>query len=164
MYYHYCIQSIKGSFMSIQNPKTVTKPWGNELWIADGVRTPYALKRILFKAGFRSSLQVHKYKYETNYVLSGTGVLQLRSEIFNCEDYLASSQQSLILEESLQTLKDIQIRSGDVIDVKPGQIHRVIATTDLVFIEASTIELDDVIRLSDDASRGHGKIESEHGN
>jgi mannose-6-phosphate isomerase-like protein (cupin superfamily) len=150
--------------MSIQNPKTVTKPWGNELWIADGVRTPYALKRILFKAGFRSSLQVHKYKYETNYVLSGTGVLQLRSEIFNCEDYLASSQQSLILEESLQTLKDIQIRSGDVIDVKPGQIHRVIATTDLVFIEASTIELDDVIRLSDDASRGHGKIESEHGN
>jgi mannose-1-phosphate guanylyltransferase len=150
--------------MSIQNPKTVTKPWGNELWIADGVRTHYALKRILFKAGFRSSLQVHKYKYETNYVLSGTGVLQLRSEIFNCEDYLASSQQSLILEESLQTLKDIQIRSGDVIDVKPGQIHRVIATTDLVFIEASTIELDDVIRLSDDASRGHGKIESEHGN
>lgn len=149
--------------MSIQSPKTVTKPWGNELWIADGVRTPYALKRILFKAGFRSSLQVHKYKYETNYVLSGTGVLQLRSELFNCEEYLASSQQSLILEESLQTLKDIQIRSGDVIDVKPGQIHRVIATTDLVFIEASTIELDDVIRLSDDASRGHGKIESEHG-
>lgn len=150
--------------MSMQNPKTVTKPWGNELWIADGVRTPYALKRILFKAGFRSSLQVHKYKYETNYVLSGTGVLQLRSELFNCEDYLASSEQSLILEESLQTLKDIQIRSGDIIDVKPGQIHRVIATTDLVFIEASTIELDDVIRLSDDASRGHGKIESEHGN
>lgn len=148
----------------MQNPKTVTKPWGNELWIADGVRTPYALKRILFKAGFRSSLQVHKYKYETNYVLSGTGVLQLRSELFNCEDYLASSEQSLILEESLQTLKDIQIRSGDIIDVKPGQIHRVIATTDLVFIEASTIELDDVIRLSDDASRGHGKIESEHGN
>ena len=150
--------------MSIQNPKTVTKPWGNELWIADGVRTPYALKRILFKAGFRSSLQVHKYKYETNYVLSGTGVLQLRSELFNCEDYLASSEQSLILEESLQTLKNIQIRSGDVIDVKPGQIHRVIAFTDLVFIEASTKELDDVIRLVDDASRGHGKIESEHGN
>ena len=150
--------------MEIQNPKTVNKPWGNELWIADGVRTPYALKRILFKAGFRSSLQVHQYKFETNYVLSGTGVLQLRSEIFNCEDYLGSPEQSSILANALHTLKDIQIKPGDVIDVKPGQIHRVIATTDLVFIEASTKELDDVIRLVDDASRGHGKIESEHGN
>jgi mannose-6-phosphate isomerase-like protein (cupin superfamily) len=150
--------------MNIQIPKTVTKPWGNELWIADGVRTPYALKRILFKAGFRSSLQVHQYKFETNFVLSGTGVLQLRSELFNCEEYLASSEKSSILEESLRTLKDIQIKTGDVIDVKPGQIHRVIAITDLVFIEASTIELDDVIRLIDDSSRGHGKIESEHGN
>ena len=48
--------------------------------------------------------------------------------------------------------------------MRPGQIHRVVADTDLVFIEASTKELDDVIRLADDASRGHGKIDSEHGN
>ena len=54
------------------NIKTVNKPWGNELWIADGVRTPYALKRILFKSGNRTSLQVHEYKFETNYVLSGS--------------------------------------------------------------------------------------------
>ena len=150
--------------MEIQKPKIVSKPWGNELWIADGIRTPYALKRILFKEGFRSSLQVHQHKFETNYVLSGNGILQIRHEFFNCEEYLISSQQSLILDEALRTLKDIQIKPGDVIDVKPGQIHRVIATTDLVFIEASTKELDDVIRLADDASRGHGKIDSEHGN
>jgi mannose-6-phosphate isomerase-like protein (cupin superfamily) len=150
--------------MKIQNSKIVTKPWGNELWIADGIRTPYALKRILFKKGFRSSLQVHQYKFETNYVLSGTGVLQIRSELLNCREYLASSHQSVIIEEALKTLTDIEIKPGDIIDVKPGQIHRVIATTDLVFIEASTKELDDVIRLQDDASRGHGKIESEHGN
>ena len=150
--------------MEIQNPKTVIKPWGNELWIADGVRTPYALKRILFKEGFRSSLQVHMYKFETNYVLSGKGILQLRTEIFNCEEYLVSSQKESILTAALRTLKEIEISPGDVIDVKPGQIHRVIAVTDLVFIEASTKELDDVIRLADDASRGHGKIDSEHGN
>jgi mannose-1-phosphate guanylyltransferase len=150
--------------MEIQNPKNVSKPWGNELWIADGVRTPYALKRITFKKGFRSSLQVHKYKFETNYVLSGTGKLQLRDEIFDCEEYLASPQKKLMLEAALSTLKEIEIKPGDVIDVRPGQIHRVIAVTDLVFIEASTKELDDVIRLADDASRGHGKIDSEHGN
>ena len=150
--------------MEIQNPKTVTKPWGNELWIADGVRTPYALKRILFRQGFRSSLQVHRYKFETNYVLSGTGILQLRNEIFDCEEYLSSSQKELMLDTALRTLKEIKIKPGDVIDVLPGQIHRVVAVTDLVFIEASTKELDDVIRLTDDASRGHGKIESEHEN
>jgi mannose-1-phosphate guanylyltransferase len=149
--------------MEIQNPKIVTKPWGNELWIADGIRTPYALKRIVFKEGFRSSLQVHQYKFETNYVLSGTGILQIRNELFNCEEYLASSHQSLMIDEALRTLRDISIKPGDVIDVKPGQIHRVIASTDLVFIEASTKELDDVIRLADDASRGHGKIATEHG-
>ena len=151
------------SSMDIQNPKTVSKPWGSELWIADGIRTPYALKRIFFKAGFRSSLQVHKYKFETNYVLSGSGVLQLRTENFNCEEYLNSSQQTQMLDTALITLRDIKIKPGDVIDVKPGQIHRVIAITDLEFIEASTQELDDVIRLADDAARGHGKIDSEHG-
>ena len=150
--------------MKIQNPKTVLKPWGNELWIADGVRTPYALKRITFKKGFRSSLQVHKYKFETNYVLSGTGILQLRGEFFDCEEYLASPQKKSMIDAALSTLKEIEIKPGDVIDVRPGQIHRVIAVTDLVFIEASTTELDDVIRLADDASRGHGKIDSEHGN
>lgn len=149
--------------MDIQSPKTVSKPWGNELWIADGIRTPYALKKITFKAGFRSSLQVHMFKFETNYVLSGTGILQLRSENFNCEEYLASSQKNTILDNALQNLREIQIKPGDVIDVKPGQIHRVIAISDLVFIEASTPELDDVIRLADDTSRGHGKIDSEHG-
>jgi len=55
--------------------KKVNKHWGYELWIADGSSTPYASKRILFKAGNRTSLQVHEYKIETNYVLSGTGIL-----------------------------------------------------------------------------------------
>jgi quercetin dioxygenase-like cupin family protein len=109
-------------------------------------------------------MQVHQYKFETNYVLSGTGILQIRNELLNCVEFLASSKQSLIIEEALRTLRNIQIKPGDVIDVKPGQIHRVIATTDLIFIEASTKELDDVIRLQDDTLRGNGKIESEHGN
>lgn len=150
--------------MRIEKTKFVNKPWGNELWIADGIRTPYALKRILFKKGFRSSLQVHEYKFETNYVLSGIGILQIREELFNCKEYLASSQQSRLVEVATKTLRDIEIQAGDVIDVKPGQIHRVIAITDLVFIEASTHELEDVIRLLDDTARGHGKIDSEHGN
>ena len=61
--------------MITTNKKLVKKPWGHELWIADGTHTPYASKRILFLAGNRTSLQVHEYKIETNYVLSGTGMI-----------------------------------------------------------------------------------------
>ena len=143
-------------------PKIVKKPWGNEHWLADGIRTPYALKKITFLKGQQSSLQVHKFKYETNYVLSGNGILLLREEIFDVDKYLASDDKSSFQAEINSGLRELLINSGDVIDVKPGQIHRVVAKSDLIFIEASTSELDDVIRLSDDTGRGNGKIQSEH--
>ena len=148
--------------MGIMIPKTVNKPWGNELWIADGKRTPYALKKIAFNEGFRTSLQVHKYKFETNYVLEGTGIIQIREEIFDVDAFLEGGQQTDVIERVTRELVNVQVGPGDVLDVKPGQIHRVIASTQLVFIEASTSELDDVIRLSDDSGRGHGKISDEH--
>jgi mannose-1-phosphate guanylyltransferase len=44
----------------------------------------------------------------------------------------------------------------------PGYVHRVVATTDLEFMETSTTELDDVIRLQDDQGRTHGRINQEH--
>ena len=47
-------------------------------------------------------------------------------------------------------------------NVTPGHVHRVIATTDLEFMETSTTELDDVIRLQDDTGRTHGRISHEH--
>jgi quercetin dioxygenase-like cupin family protein len=147
----------------LQKPRTIEKPWGNELWIADGVRTPYALKRILFKAGKRSSLQVHKFKFETNYVLEGTGVFQIWLEPFDCDSFTANNIPQDELDKILSRVTEVELKPGDVIDVKPGQIHRITAVTDLTFIEASTVELDDVIRLADDANRGNGKIETEHG-
>ena len=148
--------------MSFIDPKIVQKPWGSEQWLADGVRTPYALKRIFFKEGNRSSLPVHQYKHETNYVLDGTGILLLREKLFDVKSYLNTPEKSIFTTEINDGLLEILINPGDVIDVKPGQIHRVIALTDLVFIEASSIELDDVIRLNDDTGRSHGKINSEH--
>ena len=148
--------------MSIIKPRIIQKPWGSEQWIADGVRTPYALKKIFFKKDSRSSLQVHQYKHETNYVLEGTGILLLREKLFDVKSYLNNPDKSLFITEINDGLLEIRIKPGDIIDVKPGQIHRVIALTDLIFIEASSIELDDVIRLNDDTNRGHGKINSEH--
>lgn len=144
-------------------PKLVNKPWGHERWLADGVRTPYALKEILFKAGHRSSLQVHKFKIETNYVLSGTGLLTVSKLKFPINQYLNGELGSDTLDWYLQNIEELPLESGMVFDVLPGTVHRITAITDLTFIESSTVELDDVIRLHDDTKRTHGRIETEHG-
>lgn len=142
--------------------KTVKKPWGQEEWICDGVRMPYALKRITFLAGNRSSLQVHERKKETNLVISGTGILHLGRSFFPIEAYLLGMMDDHTLQWHMEDVDVIDLTAGMAFDVKPGYIHRIYAKTDLVFIEASTPELDDVLRLHDDSKRAHGKIQSEH--
>ncbi len=142
--------------------KKVNKHWGYELWIADGVRTPYASKRILFKAGNRTSLQVHEKKFETNYVLSGTGILHRSKEPFDIAKFLKDGMTATQVELYESTFDVIELKEGVVFDVAPGYVHRVIATTDLEFMETSTTELDDVIRLQDDQGRTHGRISYEH--
>jgi mannose-1-phosphate guanylyltransferase len=142
--------------------KKVTKHWGHELWIADGVRTPYASKRILFKEGNRTSLQVHEFKFETNYVLSGTGILHRSKEPFDIQHFLIEGMTAKEVENYESTFEVIELHEGVIFDVHPGYVHRVIATTDLEFIETSTTELDDVYRLQDDHGRTHGRISYEH--
>ncbi len=142
--------------------KKVNKHWGYELWIADGVRTPYASKRILFKAGNRTSLQVHEKKFETNYVLSGTGILHRSKEPLDIAKFLKDGMTATQVELYESTFDVIELKEGVVFDVAPGYVHRVIATTDLEFMETSTTELDDVIRLQDDQGRTHGRISYEH--
>lgn len=142
--------------------KKVSKHWGYELWIADGVRTPYASKRILFKAGNRTSLQVHEYKFETNYVLSGTGILHRSREPLDIAVFLEKGMTVQQVEDYEKTFEVIELKEGVVFDVSPGYVHRVMAITDLEFMETSTTELDDVIRLQDDQGRTHGRISYEH--
>jgi mannose-6-phosphate isomerase-like protein (cupin superfamily) len=142
--------------------KKVTKHWGHELWIAEGKNEPYALKRILFKAGKRTSLQVHKNKFETNYVLSGKGKLYISQTPLDIDKFLTEGMSDSELELYQKNMNVIDLYEGVNCNISPGYVHRVEAITDLEFIEASTIELDDVIRLQDDIGRSHGKIESEH--
>ena len=144
------------------NPKLINKPWGYELWIADGKRTPYANKKIFFKAGNKTSLQVHQQKFETNYVLEGTGYLLISEHYFNCNLYLNGNMSPDIVQEEINKMQRVELYPGVIFDVSPCHLHRVHATTDLTFIETSTCELDDVIRLQDDTNRLHGKIDAEH--
>jgi len=150
--------------MTTKDKKLVRKHWGQEEWFADGVETPYALKRILFLAGHRTSLQVHEIKFETNFVLSGTGKLYKSKEPLDIEKFLKDGMTSTQVEEYEATFDVLDLHEGVLFDISPGYVHRVVATTDLTFIEASTCELDDVFRLQDDNGRTHGRISYEHDN
>jgi len=144
--------------------KTVKKHWGQELWIADGTITPYAVKKIVFLAGHRTSLQVHQYKIETSYVLSGTGILHRSKEIFDIPSFLENGILAHDLENYEKTFDIILLEPGVIFNILPGYVHRVIANSnvDLEFFEISSTELDDVFRLQDDHGRAHGRIKYEH--
>jgi quercetin dioxygenase-like cupin family protein len=141
--------------------KLVTKPWGAELWITPE-NYPYALKNITFKQGSRTSLQVHEHKWETNYVLDGTGILYRSRTPFDIAEY---KRTGLLAPEHVhyeQHYEVIQLYGGVIVHIEPLYVHRVIALTDLQFVECSTPHLDDVVRLSDDSGRANGRIIGEH--
>ncbi len=120
--------------------KRVENPWGWELWLEHNDR--YCYKRIFIKAGTRTSFQYHKKKLETNFIISG------KAEVW--------------LENDEGEIEKTMMTAGDYFTVSPPKKHRVIALTDVILQECSTPEVDDVIRIQDDTSRGEGKIASEH--
>ncbi len=111
--------------------KMIEKPWGREEIVE--INDKYMVKKLTMWSGHRCSLQYHNNKRETIYVLSG--VLKIIQ---------GTSQDAL--EEKLYL-------AGDTITIPPGLIHRMEALEDAVYLEASTPEVDDVVRLVDDYLR-----------
>tara|TARA_B100000676_G_C18092155_1_gene861131 strand:+ start:7935 stop:9194 length:1260 start_codon:yes stop_codon:yes gene_type:complete len=143
--------------------KKVNKPWGYEKWIADGKPNfKYVLKEILFKSNFKSSIQFHEFKEETNYVQSGTGILHYYPEPVNIKEWKNGHYSNEEIDKILKNLKQQKLSPGVVFHVKSCMIHRVEAITDLTLLETSTVELDDVIRINDEWGRHDGKISKEH--
>jgi mannose-6-phosphate isomerase len=131
--------------------KRVEKPWGHEIWLTGDPSKVFAFKRILLKAGNKTSLQYHQYKRETNLLFSGIADLH----------YNPDPSVSAAAFES-RFAADVRLHAPCVADVFPGTVHRLAAVEDLLLYEVSTPELDDVIRLADDTSRGSGRISDEH--
>jgi len=128
----------------------VEKPWGYELWLS-GEHPSYCMKNIFIKSSFRTSLQYHSQKRETNVILSGSAELSFldRNDI----------HRDRVTEHDLGSTV---VGAGSVIDVPPPELHRLEAIEDLTLLEVSTGEVDDVFRISDDTNRQHGRIVSEH--
>ena len=82
--------------------------------------------------GHRLSLQFHKIKEETIYVMRG----------------------ELIVWENKNDNEFISLPVGSIYHVKPGMAHRFGAKEQSVMLmEVSTNHLDDVVRISDDYER-----------
>jgi mannose-6-phosphate isomerase-like protein (cupin superfamily) len=110
------------------------KPWGwEEIW-AETER--YAGKILMIRAGHRLSLQLHRRKDESIYVLAG----RLR----------------LTLENAAGELEQVDLPPGESRRIPTGRRHRFEALEETRLIEVSTPELGDVVRLEDDYGRGGG--------
>jgi mannose-6-phosphate isomerase-like protein (cupin superfamily) len=144
--------------VTMDEVKLVTKPWGYEKWLTPE-DSPYVLKEIFIRAPHRSSLQIHRFKVETGWIVKGDGLLHLHQTDLDPQGIMCVRTVNDILVNSTHTE---QIFEGSVFHIKPGEIHRVEAITDITLIEASTPEVDDVIRLQDDEGRENGRIDSEH--
>ncbi len=104
----------------------IDKPWGYEKILERNKH--YVLKELFMKTDHSCSLQYHRLKRETIYIL--TGKLEIKS-----------NDGTKVYEPF------------DCVTIYPGEIHRMCAVEDCLYLEASTTELDDVIRLDDEYGR-----------
>jgi mannose-6-phosphate isomerase len=111
--------------------QVIDKPWGREEVVE--INDKYMVKKLTMWAGHRCSLQFHNQKKETIYVLSG--ILKI----------IQGQAQDALVEKLYY--------AGDTITIPPGLIHRMEGVEDSVYLEASTPEMDDVVRLVDDYQR-----------
>ena len=114
--------------MGIDRVRIVEKPWGHEeiFALVDG---KFCGKVLHVRAGHALSLQYHERKEEVIAVQSG----RCRMQVGEHESGLAT----------------YDLEAGDAVHLPAGMRHRVEALTDVVLLEASTTELDDVVRLED---------------
>src|SRR5881628_1467010 len=107
-------------------PYRVEKPWGYELIWARTDR--YVGKILHIEPGHVLSLQYHNKKDESIYVLTGEIILRL--------------QQG-------ETLIERPMAQGAAFHIVPKVIHQFEAVVPTDLLEASTSEIDDVVRLKD---------------
>lgn len=113
-------------------PITITKPWGSEVILTEP-NLSYILKIININGGHNLSLQYHDDKTETLSLISG-----------NCQ---------IIWGKTQDTLKTETMVPNYGYTIKPKIVHRLMAITDTVLVEASNSETGTTHRLQDDYSR-----------
>ena len=132
-----------------ESAKVVNKPWGKEVWInyregenIGDEKKLYVMKKLYIVKGTKTSFQYHQKKSETNFLVKG----KVEAWFESMPGYI---------EKKI-------LNAGSIWSIPPNTKHRIITLEDVTLLEASTPEVDDVIRIADDTLRGNGRIQSEH--
>lgn len=105
----------------------IEKPWGWEKIIENNGK--YVVKKLFMKEGQQCSLQYHEKKTETIIVLDGILTIEVENDTFT-------------------------LGTHETITILPFQKHRMKSErNDCLYLECSTCELNDVIRLEDSYGR-----------
>lgn len=105
----------------------IEKPWGREEIIETNEN--YTVKMLTMLKGNSCSLQYHNEKKETIIALTNNLNLTLNGKTYILKKY-------------------------DSITINPGDVHRMSADeTDVIYLECSTSQLNDVIRIEDNYGR-----------
>jgi mannose-6-phosphate isomerase len=107
--------------------RIIDKPWGREEILENNEK--YTVKRLTMNEGCRCSYQYHERKLETVFVLEG---------------------------ELIITYEDGERRynPGEFVTIKPFEKHRMSSEKgNAIYLECSTSELEDVVRINDDYGR-----------
>lgn len=108
----------------------IKKPWGYEEVIE--INKKFMFKKLFMKKNHQCSLQYHNKKKESVYVLSG-------------------KLQVTVIKNKKKKVKILT--KGQNILINPKEIHRMKAKSNCFYLEASTPEIKDVVRLKDDYKR-----------
>lgn len=107
------------------------KPWGYEELIE--CNDKYVVKKLFMKKDHSCSTQYHKLKKETIMILSGS--------------------LKISIGPSLDLLTSKVYLPFDTVTIEPYTVHKMEAVEDCLYMETSTNELWDVVRLSDSYGR-----------
>ena len=132
-----------------QEAKVVMKPWGREVWInfrkgenIGDEDKKYIMKKLYIKKGTKTSFQYHNDKIETNFLIEGS-----------VEAWFEDNEGHI----------DVKVlEAGAIWSIPAGIRHRIVTLEDIVLMESSSPEVDDVVRIKDDTLRGDGRIQGEH--
>jgi quercetin dioxygenase-like cupin family protein len=108
-------------------PERTEKPWGYEILWAHTDR--YVGKILHIEPGHILSLQYHKQKHESIYVLRGRMIFRYKDQ--------------------KDALQEREMIAGDAQQVPTGMVHQFEAIERSDVLEASTDHLGDVVRLQD---------------
>jgi len=114
------------SIKDAKPPYRVEKPWGYELVWARTDR--YVGKVLHIEPGHVLSLQYHNKKDETIHVLKGEIIFRVQID---------------------GKLTERRMKEGESYHIAPPTVHQMEAVTAADLLEASTPEVDDVVRIND---------------